>query len=51
MAGEVRPLLILQELAGRIVGHSERIQVGLGTGYELLVVKFLWEEVESVFSI
>jgi hypothetical protein len=50
LANEAKPMLILQELAGRIEGHLERIQAGLGTGDELSVVKFLREEVESFFS-
>lgn len=48
-ANESKSLLILRELAGRIDGHLKRIQAGLGTGDELTVVKFLREEVESVF--
>jgi len=48
-ANEAKPLLILQELAGRVDGHIKRIQDGLGTGDELGVLKFLREEVESVF--
>jgi hypothetical protein len=50
LADEARPLLILQELAGRISRHLERIQAGLGTGDELSMVKFLREEVEPAFS-
>jgi hypothetical protein len=49
-ANEAKPALILQELAGRIEGHLERIQAGLGTGDEISVVNFLREEVESIFS-
>ena len=49
VANEAKPLLILRELAGRIDGHLQRIQLGLGSGDELTVVKFLREEVESVF--
>jgi hypothetical protein len=48
-ANETKPTLILQELAGRIEGHLERIQAGLGTGDEISVVNFLREEVESIF--
>ncbi|MBW2147744.1 MAG: GAF domain-containing protein [Deltaproteobacteria bacterium] len=48
-ANEAKPLLILQELAGRIGAHLERIQYGLGTGDELSVMKFLRTEVESIF--
>jgi len=50
LADEAKPMLILQELAGRIRGRLDRIQAGLGTGDELSVVKFLHEEVESIFS-
>jgi hypothetical protein len=50
LANEARPLLILQELAGRIERHLDRIQAGIGTGDELSVVKFLREEVEHSFS-
>jgi hypothetical protein len=48
-ANEAKSLPILREVAGRIDGHLKRIQAGLGTGDELAVVKFLREEVESVF--
>ncbi len=50
LANEARPLLILQELAGRIARHLDRIQAGIGTGDELSVVKFLREEIERSFS-
>jgi hypothetical protein len=49
-ANEAKPMLILQEVARRINGHLKRIQAGLETSDELSVVKFLREEVESVFS-
>ena len=48
-ADEAKSLLILRELAGRVDGHLKRIQAGLGTGDESTVLKFLREEVESVF--
>ncbi|MCK5641082.1 MAG: GAF domain-containing protein, partial [Gammaproteobacteria bacterium] len=50
LANEARPLLILQELAGRVSRHLERLHAGLGTGDELSVSKFLREEVERSFS-
>ncbi len=48
-AGEARPLLILDELAGRIGRRLELIQRGLGTGDELSIANFLASEVESLF--
>ena len=50
LANEARPLLILQELAGRIGRHLDRIQASIGTGDELSVVQFLREEMERSFS-
>ncbi|NNG07859.1 MAG: GAF domain-containing protein [Desulfobacteraceae bacterium] len=50
LANEAKPLLILQELAGRVSRHLERLHAGLGTGDELSVSKFLHEEVERSFS-
>ncbi|UCB48606.1 MAG: GAF domain-containing protein [Deltaproteobacteria bacterium] len=50
LANEARPLLILQELAGRVNRHLERLHAGLGTGDELSVSKFLREEVVHSFS-
>ena len=49
-ANEANPMLILQELAGRMRGYLERIKTGLGIEGELSVIKFLRDEVEAVFS-
>ncbi|MBN1102136.1 MAG: GAF domain-containing protein [Deltaproteobacteria bacterium] len=48
-AMEIKPLLILNELAGRIQRQFARVQGALRTGDELLMVKFLREEVEGIF--
>ncbi|MBW1996525.1 MAG: GAF domain-containing protein [Deltaproteobacteria bacterium] len=50
LANEAKPLLILQELAGRIARQLGRIQAGLATGDESSVVQFLRQEVERSFS-
>jgi len=49
-ANEAKPMLILEELAGCIDDQLVRIQAGPGTGDELSVVKFLRNDVESLFS-
>jgi hypothetical protein len=48
-AGEAKPMAIFQELARRVAVYLERIQNGLATSDELSVVRFLRNEVESVF--
>jgi hypothetical protein len=48
-ADNVKPMLILQELAGRIAAHLERIEKAPGTGDEFAIAQFLRQEVESVF--
>jgi len=48
-AGEAKPMDILQELARRVEVYLERIQNGLAASDEFSVVRFLREEVESVF--
>ena len=50
-AGAARPLLILDELAGRIGRRLDLIQRGLGTGDELSIANFLAAEVESLFPL
>jgi hypothetical protein len=49
-ANEAKPLLILEELAGRIERRMDRIRQGLGTGDELSIAGFLRDEVEANFS-
>jgi hypothetical protein len=49
LAYEDKPLPILKELSGRIQSYLERVQTGVSTGDEVSVVKFLREEVESLF--
>jgi hypothetical protein len=44
-----RPLLILQELGKQIESRLNQIQIGLKTGDEVSVLKFLREEVEPLF--
>ncbi len=48
-AYEEKPLPILRELSGRIQRHLEAIDTGISTGDEVSVVRFLGEEVESLF--
>lgn len=48
-ARKVRPLLSLEELAGRIQERMKRLGKAMGTGDELAVISFLREEVESLF--
>ncbi len=48
-ADQAKPLPILKELQGRIVDHVEKVEKSLDTGDELSVVKFLRDEVESLF--
>ena len=48
-AMKIKPLLILKELAGRIQKQLARVQTSLHSGDELLIVKFLREEVEGIF--
>ena len=49
-AGCTCQLPILEELAGRIQSLGRRLQGGLATGDETLVVNFLKREVESIFD-
>lgn len=49
-AHDARSLPVLEELAGRMETHHERIRSGLATGDELSVARFLKEEVESLFA-
>jgi hypothetical protein len=48
-AMRIKPLLILKELAGRIQKQLARVQTSLHSGDELLIVKFLREELEGIF--
>ena len=48
-AAEAHPLPILEELKGRIGLYINKIKGSLDTGDELSVVKFLRDEVESLF--
>lgn len=48
-ATEIKPLPILQELAGRVHRQLARVQESLQTGDEAQIVKFLKEEVEAIF--
>lgn len=48
-ADQAKPLPILKELQGRINDHIEKVGKSLDTGDELSVVKFLRDEVESLF--
>ncbi len=48
-ANQAQPLPILQELLGRIGAYIEKVKASLDTGDELSVVRFLREEVESLF--
>ena len=50
LAVEARPLLILQELTGRIENHLDGIKSGLGSGDEVLIARFINDEVESIFT-
>ncbi|MDM8540076.1 GAF domain-containing protein [Desulfococcaceae bacterium HSG9] len=49
-AKESNHILILQELASRIVNMQERIEAGITTDSELSVMYFLSKEVEPVFD-
>lgn len=49
IANKTKPMLILEELIERIQSYLSKIEDKIGTGDELSVVKFLKEEVESVF--
>ncbi|MFQ5485991.1 MAG: hypothetical protein ACE5DO_11755, partial [Desulfobacterales bacterium] len=50
LAYKANPILILKELSLRIEQQLEQIKKGLGSGDELSVVKFIGNEVESIFS-
>jgi hypothetical protein len=50
LAVEARPILILKELTGRIEKHLNRINSGLGSGDEVLIARFITDEVESIFA-
>ncbi len=49
-AGEAKPMAIFQELARRVEVYLERIQDALAASDESSVVRFLRDEVESVFT-
>jgi hypothetical protein len=49
-AHEERPLLILEEMTGRVRATRERILQGLGSSDEISVLRFLRDEVVSVFE-
>ena len=50
LAHKANPILVLKELSSRIEQQIEQIKKGLGSGDELSVVKFIGNEVESIFS-
>ena len=50
-AVETRPMMILQQLSKQIRQHLDRISKGPGTGDEIQIVKFLRDEVETIFPV
>ncbi|MBF0452825.1 MAG: GAF domain-containing protein [Candidatus Magnetomorum sp.] len=48
-AAKEKPMLILNQLLGRIQEQLERIQSGLASGDELSIVKFVRQDIEDVF--
>lgn len=50
LAHKARPILVLKELSSRVEQQLEQIKKKLGSGDELSVVKFISDEVESIFS-
>jgi hypothetical protein len=50
LAEKARPMPILEELGHRLARQAERIQAGLSSGDEAMVIKMLKADVEPLFS-